>query len=114
MVKVLTRNDADFYRLLGPVFGSRRIEKMTRDRFYDDAGKIWYVVCDKGAAGVSGSTIKNFYAEDSDTACAILEKMKEKHARLDGIVPRIYRAEFEKAGFTAFEYKRNFMEVSYE
>ena len=37
------RNEADFYRLLGPYFGSRRIEKETRDRFYDDPGKTWYV-----------------------------------------------------------------------
>ena len=58
MVKVLKRGDADFYALLGPVFGSREIEKITRDRFYDDTGKIWYVVCGKGAASVLGSTIK--------------------------------------------------------
>lgn len=114
MVRILTRNDEDFYKLLGPVFGSRQIEKITRDRFYDDEGKIWYVVPNKGAASVSGVTIKNFYAENPDVAEAILQKMIEKHSRLNGIVPRIYQAEFEKAGFTVTEYKRNFMEVSNE
>ena len=114
MVKVLKRGDADFYALLGPVFGSREIEKITRDRFYDDTGKIWYVVCGKGAASVLGSTIKNFYADESGTARELLDKIKEKHTRLDGIVPRIYQADFESAGFSVLQYKRNFMEVSYE
>ncbi len=114
MVKVLMRGDVDFYALLGPVFGSRQIEKTTHDRFYDDEGKIWYVKDGQGAASVSGVTIKNFYAENEHAACAILEKMKERHSRLDGIVPRIYQAEFEQAGFSVNEYKRNFMEVSYE
>lgn len=113
MVKVLTRGDADFYPLLGPVFGSRQIEKITHDRFYDDTGKIWYVFAGRGAASVSGATIKNFYAENSETAEAILRSMKEKHSHLTGIVPRIYQAEFEAAGFDVLEYKRNFMEVSY-
>ncbi len=114
MIRILTHNDADFYHLLGPVFGSRQIEKITRDRFYDDAGKIWYVLPDQGAASVMGATIKNFYAENPEAADAILEMMIKKHAQLNGIVPRIYQAEFEKAGFTVIEYKRNFMEVTHE
>ena len=61
MVRILTRNDEDFYRLLGPVFGSRQIEKITRDRFYDDEGKIWYVVPNKGAASVSGVIAFNVF-----------------------------------------------------
>lgn len=114
MIKVLVRGDRNFYALLGPVFGSRQIEKVTHDRFYDDAGKIWYVCPGRGAASVSGATIKNFYAESGETADRMLEKMKERHARLDGIVPKCYEAEFTRAGFTVTEYRRNFLEVSYE
>ena len=47
-IRKLTRTDEDFYAVLGPVFGSRLIEKQTRDRFYDDAGKVWYVITGKG------------------------------------------------------------------
>ena len=33
------RSDPNFYLLVGPYFGSRKIERQTRDRFYDDPGK---------------------------------------------------------------------------
>lgn len=51
-IRKLIRSDEDFYAVLGPVFGSRLIEKQTKDRFYDDADKVWYVVQGKGAASV--------------------------------------------------------------
>lgn len=114
MVRMLYRSDADFYAVMGPVFGSRRIEKMTRDRFYDDEGKIWYVIEGKGAASVLGKTIKNFWAEDDQSAEEILHAMTERHKQLSGIVPRAHRTAFESRGFAVSEYRQNFMEVVYE
>lgn len=114
MVDVMIRGDERFYRVLGPVFGSRQIEKITHDRFYDDDGKIWYVIEGKGAASVLGKTIKNFWAEDDGCAEEILTFMKTRHENLNGIVPRVYQAEFERAGFCVQDFKRNFVEVFYE
>ena len=45
------RSDPNFYLLVGPYFGSRKIERQTRDRFYDDPGKIWFVT-EGGAASL--------------------------------------------------------------
>ncbi len=71
-IRKLTRADGDFYTVMGPVFGSRLIEKQTKDRFYDDAGKVWYVIPGKGAASLLGNTVKNFWAVNADIAEALI------------------------------------------
>lgn len=39
----IDRNNPDFYKVMGPVFGSRLIQRQTNDRFYDDPGKEWFI-----------------------------------------------------------------------
>lgn len=107
------RNEADFYRLLGPYFGSRRIEKETRDRFYDDPGKTWYVTSG-GVASVLGGSIRNFWAEDNARAKALLAAMLEDGAVTGGIVPRLHEDAFAEMGFSAAPHRKNFLEVYYE
>ena len=46
----MNRSSAGFYEIMGPVFGSRAIERDTHDRFYDDADKEWYCIPGEGAA----------------------------------------------------------------
>ena len=41
MIKKMTNSTPGFYELMGPIFGSRDIEKITGDRFFDDDDKIW-------------------------------------------------------------------------
>lgn len=71
-IRKLMRADGDFYTVMGPVFVSRLIEKQTKDRFYDDAGKVWYVIPGKGAASLLGNTVKNFWAVNADIAEALI------------------------------------------
>ena len=110
-VIVTDRAQADFYTLLGPVFGSRGIEKATHDRFYDDQGKVWYVICGKGAASVSSGVIKNFWADSDEAADAMLEEIRRHNDALSGIVPLAYEGAFRRAGFVVAKHSKNFMEV---
>lgn len=42
-VKRISRDDHDFYRLMGPFFGSRKVAAEVGIHIYDDTGKIWIV-----------------------------------------------------------------------
>lgn len=110
----LTRASEDFYALLGPVFGSRAVERATHDRFYDDADKTWYYAAGRGAASVSGGAIRNFWAGDGECAEALLDAMLGDASRLQGIVPRTHAEVFERRGFDVNLYRKNFIEVRYE
>lgn len=109
----ISRENEGFYAALGPVFGSRIIERETHDRFYDDPDKIWYIV-DQGAASVLNGVIRNFYAADDARAESIIAAMQADYPRLTGVAPRKYKKIFEKRGFRAKEYRKNFIEVLYE
>lgn len=110
----ITRDDPNFYQYLGPIFGSRQIEKETHDRFYDLPGKIWYIIPDLGAASRMDFTIKNFWAVNEQAAEALLKAMMEEEGSLLGTVPRKFEQVFLRLGFTAQDHQKNFLEVQYE
>ena len=109
----IDRNCEDFYELMGPVFGSRVIEQDTKDRFYDDAGKLWYLIPGHGAASVLDETIKNFWVSTSEAAARLLKELMQDYRRLDGIVPNRHEKSFKEAGFTCMGHRKNFLEVHY-
>lgn len=108
----LTRDDANFYVLLGPVFGSRALEKETHDRFYDDPGKIWYLLPEEGVASILNGVIRNFWAADDRAAEMLIQALQQDAERLRGILPRIYEKPFRRLGFHTTGYRKNFIEVS--
>lgn len=64
----ITNKDPDFYKIMGPVFGSRLIQRETGDRFYDDDNKDWYISLDNlnnviAVVSVSNNVIKNIYSK---------------------------------------------------
>jgi len=99
----LERNNPDFYRLLGPVFGSREIEKKSHDRFYDDPGKVWYLVPGQAAASVLENTVKNFWADSAEAGDALLQGLIQEYDSLHGIVPLCYSDLFEARGFATIK-----------
>lgn len=109
-IRRTTQTDSDFYLLMGPVFGSREIERATHDRFFDDPGKVWYVASE-GTASVLNGVIRNFYAADEETALALLDVLTSEYANLRGTVPRTWRTAFLAAGFSVEDHSRNFIEV---
>lgn len=109
----IDRSSEDFYALMGPVFGSRVIEQDTKDRFYDDAGKVWYLIPGRGAASVLGETIKNFWASAPEVALLLLEALTEEYSRLDGIVPNRHEKSFKEMDFSCLGHRKIFLEVHY-
>ena len=109
----IDRSCEDFYVHMGPVFGSRLIEQDTKDRFYDDADKIWYLIPGHGAASVMGVAIKNFWASTPEAAMLLLKALTEEYSGLNGIVPNRHEESFRKAGFECVGYRKNFLEVHY-
>lgn len=109
----LDRSSGDFYAYMGPIFGSRVIEQETKDRFYDDAGKIWYLIPGCGAASVLNDTIRNFWASTPEAARALLDELTRTYARLKGVVPNRHEGCFRDAGFSCAGHRKNFLEVRY-
>lgn len=110
-IRKLSRNDEDFYLHMGPIFGSRLVEQQTKDRFYDDPDKVWFLIPRKGAASLLGRTIKNFWAVSEDVAEALIRALMGEEKRLDGILPRTHEAVFERMGFRTSAHRVNFIEV---
>lgn len=109
----IDRSCKDFYVYMGPVFGSRVIEQNTKDRFYDDAEKIWYMIPGHGAASVLGETIKNFWAATPEAAKLLLKELTAEYSWLDGIVPNRHEESFRESGFSCLSHRKNFLEVHY-
>ena len=107
----MTRENEDFYRWMGPVFGSRLIEQETHDRFYDDPGKLWHLIKGLGTASVRDSVIRNFWAGSAEAAEALVADMLLCWPDLSGIVPRSYESTFRAMGFKTFPHRKNFIEV---
>ncbi|MBQ3079056.1 MAG: hypothetical protein IJC48_03510 [Clostridia bacterium] len=99
---------------MGKIFGSREIEKITHDRFYDDEDKIWYVIEDRAAASVKKDIIKNFWAEDDELADAVLKEIVSRENIKGGVLPAVFQDIYRVNGFSVSEYSRNFVEVTYE
>lgn len=47
---MLTRDDEQFYCILGPFFGSRKIAKELGMPIYDDDNRVWFIVFNGGKA----------------------------------------------------------------
>ena len=107
----MNRSSEGFYEIMGPVFGSRAIERDTHDRFYDDADKEWYCIPGEGAASVKHGSIRNFWASSPAVAAELLAAMQADCVRLSGIVPCAHREAFSQAGFSVRAHRVNFLEV---
>ncbi len=113
-VQRMNRQSERFYEYMGPVFGSRIVQRETHDRFFDDPDKEWFFVQGHGAASVAKNVIKNFWAADEETAKALIACLQGNYRHLRGIVPATHESVFERTGFITKKYKKNFIEVCYE
>lgn len=103
---MIKNTDKDFYNLLGPVFGSRKIQRVTKDRFFDDDEKEWIIQIGKDkkviyAISVIGDTIKNIYSEDPEATSIALKSLYGEV--LCGIVPAVYEDIYISAGYSVQE-----------
>lgn len=93
MIKRMNNSSPAFYVYMGKIFGSRKVQKETSDRFYDDDGKEWILHIDKksvtAVVSVKDNIIKNVYAEDT---FALMEILREIYREIcKGLVPISYK-----------------------
>ena len=110
----LDRSDERFYALMGPIFGSRAVEKACRDRFYDDPGKRWYLIPGRGAASILEGTIKNFWADDGEAAAALIGAVLQDCDPVRGILSDAHESVFRALNFRVERYRKHFIEVYHE
>lgn len=113
-IKLITNQHKDFYKIMGPIFGSRAIEKITGDRFYDDDEKIWYLHFNsEGKVDVyislKKNIIKNVFAFESDILVEVLVSITTDISK--SVIPVIYENAFVLAGYTVVERKKRFVAV---
>lgn len=104
MIIRLNNRSKNFYAHLGKVFGSRKVQKITGDRFYDDDSKEWYIYYKSGVpvafVSVASCVIKNVWSEDMDMLVQTLKEVYKKEIITDSIVPASFEKQYEKAGFS--------------
>ena len=115
----ITNKDPDFYKIMGPVFGSRLIQRETGDRFYDDDNKDWYISLDNlnnviAVVSVSNNVIKNIYSKNSDELTRLLKDLY--YITESSVVPLIYRDSYIDAGYatTTHDHLKNFIVIQGE
>ena len=99
----LTNKSRNFYAHIGRIFGSREVENITGDRFYDDDGKIWYVYYSRGNpdtfVSVQDNKIKNVWTENKSHLIDVLKQINKEKEISESVVPAVFKKEYEKAGF---------------
>lgn len=114
-IEMMTNADTDFYIYMGKIFGSRIIQNITGDRFFDDNEKVWYLHFDTqkradAYVSVKNNVIKNVYAKN---ACSLVCVLKELFSDVGiSTVPEIYKSEFLQAGYEILDNThKNFVKV---
>ena len=109
----IDRNSPDFYKVMGPVFGSRLIQRQTNDRFYDDPGKEWFIERSSDhidyVISVKDGVIKNVYLENGTKAIEVLKAIYPDI--ISGIVPACYAGVYMDAGYLFSENSTNFVSI---
>lgn len=103
MILKLTNKSKNFYAHLGKVFGSREVQKVTGDRFYDDDNKTWYVYYNRGDpdtfVSVQDNKIKNVWTENRKHLIAVLKQINKELSVKESVVPAVFKDEYENSGF---------------
>lgn len=116
MVITLTNKSKNFYAHLGKVFGSREVQRVTGDRFYDDDDKIWYIYYNKGVpdtfVSVQSNKIKNVWTENRKHLVEVLREILKKETIKASVVPAVFKEQYMTAGFIELDSGfKNFIKI---
>ena len=109
MILKMNNQDKDFYKYMGPIFGSRKVEAETRDRIYDDDNKIWYLYTNQKSkkvlslVSVSTNVIKNVYTTDEKYLIELLKEVQQDISIKSSVVPIVYKDIYKEIGLTVTE-----------
>lgn len=103
MILKLTNKSKNFYAHLGRIFGSREVQRVTGDRFYDDDEKIWYLYYQRGVpdtfVAVQDDRIKNVWTEKTEHLTTVLSEINKQNRIRESIVPVVFKDAYKKSGF---------------
>ena len=109
----IDRSNPKFYKIMGPVFGSRMIQRETNDRFYDDPDKEWYIEQSGDnidyVISVKNGVIKNVYIGNGKKGIALLKEIYPDV--ISGIVPACYSNIYSNAGYMVLSNTQNFVSI---
>ena len=116
MVLKLSNKSKNFYTHMGKIFGSREVERVTHDRFYDDDNKKWYIYYHRNTPAafisVANNVIKNIWGEKDEYILATLIKIKSEVNIYESTVTTAFNHLYERAGYVITdEYTKNFVKV---
>lgn len=116
LISKINKSDANFYTLLGPVFGSRDIAKEVGIHCYADTGKQFYVaMVDRQLVGLLSkhkNVISDCYVYPSYRRLGILSELLHQALQDGGsckaTCTKASRGIFERHGFVAKQKTKNF------
>lgn len=114
MIISITNKSKNFYAHTGKIFGSREVQRLTNDRFYDDDEKIWHVYYNKGVpdtfVSVKDNVIKNIWTENEKHLVEVLKDIKLDIK--ESFVTKYFKECYEKADYTIIENgSKNFIKI---
>ncbi len=122
MILKINNQDKDFYKYMGPVFGSRKIESEINDRIYDDDKKMWYLSINKkdkkvlALVSVASNIIKNVYTSNEDCLIELLKEIQLDMTIKASVVPIVYTDIYKDSGLIVTEINgyKNYISVRSE
>ena len=122
MILKINNQDKDFYKYMGPVFGSRKIESEINDRIYDDDKKMWYLSINKkdkkvlALVSVASNIIKNVYTSNEDCLIELLKEIQLDMTIKASVVPIVYTDIYKNSGLIVTEINgyKNYISVRSE
>lgn len=115
MIITITNKSKNFYVHLGRIFGSREIERLTKDKMYDDDNKVWYVYYKRGNpvtfVSVVDGVVKNVWSDDRKLLVDVLKKINKDLSIKNSTVIKYFEKEYEKAGLKVNKKSKNFVTI---
>lgn len=119
-IRSLSREDSEFYILLGPYFGSRLVAKEVGINIYDDVDKKWFCAFDDekliGFASLRGRTVSDCYVVKSRRRLGIFSEIlsslvQSSSAELLATCTKASIGVFLSIGFEEKSQTKNFTKV---
>lgn len=117
LIKTMDRTNNSFYRLIGPIFGSRQVAKEVGINVYDDDDKEWIVALKDGRLigllSIKGRLVSDCYVIPSERNNGVFDDLLKYALSIYGgnlranCTKASVRA-FEKAGFKPTKKTKNF------
>lgn len=119
-IRTMSNVHPEFYRLIGPLMGSREVEREVGIRLYDDEDKEWYTAWQGaafvGVASIRGSVVSDCYVKPHfrcrGALTAMVQSIIMNHpGKLRATCTKLSAGVFAEAGFKLVSQTKNFYKM---